>query len=133
MIDPVSALTLLLACEVQGGYIGNRWFGQPLSAQVAVMQVVVHRMEDRDGEYYLYDLLSEPKQFCLHKTNLNDPLLDEYKKTARMFLTNVSTEYRVPDLTGCRAKFFTSTDRPPIKGGKLCRRLGDIRFWEVVI
>ena len=130
MIDPVSAFALLLACEVQGGYIGNRWFGQPFSAQVAVMQVVMHRMEDRDGEYYLYDLLSEPKQFCLRKTNLDDPLLYEYRRTARMFLQNRMMEYRVPDLTGCRAKFFTSTDKPPMRDGKLCSRLGDMRFWR---
>ena len=126
MIDPISALALLLACEVQGGYIGDRWFGQPLSAQVAVMQVAMHRYEDGDGEW-LYDILTDPGQFCLRKTNLDDPLLYEYRLTARMFLT---MEYRVPDLTGCRAKFFSSTDKPPMRDGKLCSRLGNMRFWR---
>ena len=125
MIVPIAAIALALACEVQGGWIGDIYFGQPMSAQVAVMQVISHRQQVQ-GREWLYDVLADPGQFCLRRANLTDPVLESYKKMARMFLT---MQYQVPDLTGCKALFFSSTDKPPVRGLKLCNRLGNMRFW----
>lgn len=131
MIDPILALALLLACEAQGHFIGDSrvYSGQPLSAQVGVMQVALHRQEESGGEW-IHDILIDPGQFCLRKANLDSPILQPYKKIARAFLTNWHSEWRVPDLTGCHATGFTSNDKAPWKGAVLCRRLGDIRFWK---
>ena len=129
MISIVDALSLLLACEAQGGYIGTKYFGQPLIAQIGVIQVAEHRQQD-SGKEWIHDLLDDPGQFCLRCTNLlDDPILEPYKKIVRQYLRMT---YKVPDVTGCRATYFTSNDKPPktLKPLRLCRRLGDMRYWR---
>ena len=125
MISIVDALSLLLACEAQGGYIGTKYFGQPLIAQIGVIQVAEHRQRE-SGREWIYDMLDDPGQFCLKRTNLDSPVLEPYKRIVRQYLRMT---YRVPDVTGCEALYFTSGP-PPFPRAVLCRRLGDIRFWR---
>ena len=126
MIDPISALALLLACEAQGGYIGQEYFGQPVIAQIGVIQVAEHRQRE-SGREWIHDVLDDPGQFCLKRTNLDSPVLEPYKRIVRQYLRMT---YKVPDVTGCRATFFTSGPQP-FPGAVLCRRLGDMRFWRI--